>query len=639
MYKIFSLLAFVLIFEGCNGGIFSRVGNGVSGTIAQSKVSNASENIKKSEKEIKVLKRLRKEKLNYLVKFIEIANGFDKLAEEQTFLKKYLQKKSLKKLSDGERRKAFLSYRLVEENFIKSSLELQSFVEDRKVKIRVKNGFQIEKNHIKLYNAVSSEIGNFLNFSNFIKFETEPKRVSLSPPTYQLNFSSDEKEAYKEELRKYNKAIARFNYQASLFNWSLEKDKRFFHQNLEESHEKIDNFTLKVIPKALGNLSLEFGRFYNGYLSVILYSTKTDFQQKFLLNVNNRSSARDLILDFKNGENSIEVEFWKENENLKFEFSKFEIGGKNLIGYINRDGAKFSRNLYFGIPKKVKYSLSAIPEKTLESIADESFDNDLRKDLERKDFATLDSKKWLVVIGVENYEDLGTVPFSVRSSLLLKDTFHKLLGVPKNQILTAIGENATEKNILKIFTDLQRNIERGDTIYFYYSGHGIPSQNGALLTAKDSEATSMVKGVSENSDELKLRNIYQKLQKTRAKKVVTVIDSCFSGSAENENGKEEDLLGGRGLASSFVYVKPSTKDFEKLKIITAGGEKDFSNSYEIKGHRLFTYFLLKEVIDGERDLDEIFSETKESVVEKSTDKGEGYIQTPTAENLEDGDKL
>jgi uncharacterized membrane-anchored protein YhcB (DUF1043 family) len=639
MYKIFSLLVFVLILGGCHGGIFSRVGNGVSGTIAQNKVSNASENIKKSEKEIKVLKRLRKEKLNYLVKFIEIANGFDKLAEDQTFLKKYLQKKSLKKLNDGERRKAFLSYRLVKENFIKSSLQLQSFVEDRKVKIRVKNGFQREKNYTKLYHAVSSEIGNFLDFSNFLHFETEPKRVSLSPPTYQLNFNSDEKKAYKEDLQKYNKEIAKFNYQASLFNWSLEKDKRFFYQNLEESYEKIDNFIIKVIPKTLGNLSLEFGKFYNGYLPVILYSTKTDFQQKFLLSINNRSSARDLILDFQNGENSIEVEFWKENENLKFEFSKFEIGGENLIGYINRDGAKFSRNFYFGIPKKVKYSLNAIPEKTLESIADESFDNDLRKDLERKDFAQLDSKKWLVVIGVENYEDLGTVPFSVRSSLLFKDTFHKLLGVPKNQILTAIGENATEKNILKIFSDLQRNIDRGDTIYFYYSGHGIPSQNGALLTAKDSEATSMVKGVSENSNELKLRNIYQKLQKTRAKKVVTVIDSCFSGSAENENGKEEDLLGGRGLASSFVYVKPSTKDFEKLKIITAGGEKDFSNSYEIKGHRLFTYFLLKEVIDGERDLDEIFSETKESVVEKSTDKGEGYIQTPMAENLENGDRL
>jgi hypothetical protein len=641
MYKVSSLIIFVLIFGGCHGGIFSRVGNGMSNSLAESRVETAKENIHKSKREIKTLKLLRKQKLELLVKYIDSSNRSDELLSDQIFLEKYIKDKHIKKLPDGERRKALLSYRLQKERLIKSPLELQAFTESKRVTVNVKNGFEIEKNYTRLSSAVSSEISNFLKFSSFLKFEREPERVSLTPPTYRLDFSEDEKDEYKKLFRKYNREIASFNRKASTFNYSLEKDRKFYSQNYEESKEKIENFSLKALPKAVGNLSLHFGKWRKGLLEATLYSTDTNFIQKFYINRGTRTKAREVISNFKNGKSDIEVEFWIENGNLKYEFSKFEVAEENLIGYLERKGKKFEKRLKFRVPTQGRYSLKTIPEKTLESIADDAFDNDLRAELEEKSFAELDTKKWLVVIGVENYDDLEKVTHSVRSSKLFKDTFHKLLGVPKNQILTAIGDEATEEKILKIFQKVKKSVKKGDTLYFYYSGHGIPlaNSNGASITGKDSEATSIVKGIGTNSEDFKLRKVYEKLQKTKAKKVVAVIDSCFSGSAENENGQKEGLLSNRGLASSFAFVKPSTKDFSKLKIVTAGGEEDFSNSYDVKGHRLFTYFLLKEVIDGERDLEDIYSDVKSNVVKKSKAKGEGYTQTPTAENIESGDQL
>jgi hypothetical protein len=635
------LLSTILVFiiSGCHAGIFSRVTNGFASVSAESRKESAEENIAKSKREIKVLEDRRRQKLKLLVKYIKSSNEYNEQKDVQNFISDYIKSKGLRKLQDGDRRKALLSYRLMQNKLISNSLEFQKFMNGENIEITVVHGFQKERNFRKLSSAVNGELIKFMNLSKFIREEGELSRIP-EPPKYEVDFTEEEKAKYRQESAEHNNKVYKHNLKVATFNWTRDKDEKFYKENFNITEEKISTFVVKSLPKTLGNLSLHFDRLDNkGNLKVDLFSTNTKFSHRFNIEVNNLSEAKNIRDSFNAGENNdVRVEFFYKNGYLNYSFTSFVIGGKNYLGSIAKN--KFVTKLTFDIPRLREYNIAKLKPKTFQSIADASFENDLREELEQKERVAPDSKKWLLVIGVENYDEVDEVPYSVRSSKLMIDTFQKLLGVPRHQTYKVIGDNATENAVLDLFKKVKSKMQKGDTLYFYYTGHGLPSQTGASIMARDSKAVSIVKGDSKSAENLKLKNIYHKLQKTRANKVVAIVDSCFSGSIENSSGKKKGVLDGRGLASSFVFRKESAEDYKKVRILTAGGENDFSNSYDRKGHRLFTYSFLKQIIvNGEKDLDTIFEKTKEEVFSISRKKGRGYDQTPTAENLQSGDEL
>ena len=110
---------------------------------------------------------------------------------------------------------------------------------------------------------------------------------------------------------------------------------------------------------------------------------------------------------------------------------------------------------------------------------------------------------------------------------------HKLIGHIKHEIL--------REAIYDFFTN--PDIKAEDTLLFYYSGHGIPDVSGDvyLSSSEINPDAPFRKGFSFTE----LTNMIQRSVSTR---IVTILDSCYSGAAKLTKGQEEAaaLLGAKG---------------------------------------------------------------------------------------------
>ena len=170
---------------------------------------------------------------------------------------------------------------------------------------------------------------------------------------------------------------------------------------------------------------------------------------------------------------------------------------------------------------------------------------------------------------------------------------------------------------------LLRRVKKGDTIYFYYNGHGVPVpslKNAPFMLASNTEPDFV-------ADEkfFSLQNIYSKLSESKAGKVIAVVDSCFSGVTD---GKA--VL--KGVAATKMVAKSVKFDKEKMVVLSAGKKNQYSNGYDKKAYRLFSFYIMKNIIKGDRDIKTLFKETKSETYDTSLEEyGDVRVQEPTIE--------
>jgi hypothetical protein len=235
------------------------------------------------------------------------------------------------------------------------------------------------------------------------------------------------------------------------------------------------------------------------------------------------------------------------------------------------------------------------------------FDNTLIRELKALPKSQEHSNRWALVIGVEEYMYTNSISFSKRSAQLFKELAHKRLGVPNSNIYYLENRSATASSIKISIKRLLKNVKEGDTIYFYYNGHGIPDpkkENKAYILASDMDAEFVG-----DDDFFSLDNIYTTLSQSKAKKVIAIIvDSCFSGGTDGKS-----LL--KGVAAPRLKPKSTQFNKNKMVVLSAGRDTQYSNGYERKGHRLFTYQVIKSILDGNKKIETIYknahSTTKE----------------------------
>ncbi|MDA7817186.1 caspase family protein [Sulfurimonas sp.] len=248
-----------------------------------------------------------------------------------------------------------------------------------------------------------------------------------------------------------------------------------------------------------------------------------------------------------------------------------------------------------------------------------SGENDIDKYLKDSKQAKLDSKKWLFIIGIENYEYTDSVLYSTNSANELKKVMKKRLGIPEKNIRTLINRDATSGKIRYNLKDMLAHVKKDDTIYFYYSGHGIPvpaQKNAPYLLAQDMSPDYVA-----DDDRFKLQNIYKSLSNSKASKVVAFIDSCFSGGADNTA-----LI--KGVAAARMVPKKVTFDKKKMLVISAGSGTQYSNKFDEKSNRLFSYYLMRALIKNNTSVSRLYDYIKSNVQEKSYEMGSSYEQIP-----------
>ena len=133
---------------------------------------------------------------------------------------------------------------------------------------------------------------------------------------------------------------------------------------------------------------------------------------------------------------------------------------------------------------------------------------------------------------------------------------------------------------------IARRATENDRLIVYYAGHGAPTPSGktTILVPQDSSAN-----IPEDS-QFRLSEVYKILLGSRAKQILLVLDTCFSGRTDDNSLIFKDVAPVSLMQQSGISPPPDPR----LTVLTGGGPNDFANALRPRGHRLFTYHLLKE---------------------------------------------
>ncbi len=210
-----------------------------------------------------------------------------------------------------------------------------------------------------------------------------------------------------------------------------------------------------------------------------------------------------------------------------------------------------------------------------------------------------------VVIGVEKYQDLPASDYSSSDAKLMKE-YLVSLGVKERNIELLLNERATQSSIKKtVETWLPNRIKSGSKVVIYYSGHGAPDAKtgDAYIVPFDGDPNYL------EDTGYPLKRLYDKLGKLQVAEVIVLLDSCFSGAG----GRSVLAKGARPL----VMMVDTGVLSSNMAVLSATQGMQISTSSPEKGHGVFTYYFLKALKDGKKDIAEIYSYIKPLVEDEA----------------------
>lgn len=195
-----------------------------------------------------------------------------------------------------------------------------------------------------------------------------------------------------------------------------------------------------------------------------------------------------------------------------------------------------------------------------------------------------------IVIGISDYRSLPKAEFANEDARAFYDYAIRALGVKPENIKLLVDGDAEEVEIIKAFkTWLPSKVKSTTDVYVYYSGHGLPTQDGQGLyllpprADRDFIARTSIQFQEVNSD----------IQATKPKSVTVFMDACYSGQARS----------GETLVASArpVVLKSDKKLFpDNFTVIAASQSDQISSSSPDLKHGIFSYYLMKGM-EGEAD--------------------------------------
>lgn len=200
-----------------------------------------------------------------------------------------------------------------------------------------------------------------------------------------------------------------------------------------------------------------------------------------------------------------------------------------------------------------------------------------------------------VVIGIDNYTQWPSLEFAVNDAVAVSK---KLRELGFHRIVEFYNADATKLQINRLLRDtLPKMLGKNDRILVYFAGHGQTEtfrrrdNSGTILTEKEGYIIPIdadygnFKGTA-----ISMATIRESVKNYKAKHVLFVFDSCYSGLGLKRSG---------GMKKADNYIK-KLLNMRAVQIITAGGEDEQVG--EEKGHGIFTKHLLL-ALGGKADLD------------------------------------
>lgn len=130
-------------------------------------------------------------------------------------------------------------------------------------------------------------------------------------------------------------------------------------------------------------------------------------------------------------------------------------------------------------------------------------------------------KSWLFGVGINNYKHFPALNNAVGDVKAIKELLRQKYRI--DEIITLFDQDATRRNIFQQLKALEQEIGPDDKLLILFSGHGFLSNKGGHWVPYEAEP---------GFDDDYLPNFHLKvyLRNIKAKHILVISDSCFSGS-------------------------------------------------------------------------------------------------------------
>jgi len=314
---------------------------------------------------------------------------------------------------------------------------------------------------------------DFLTFDTFneaVEKLIKKELLSISKPPKNVQLVKDEFETTKE------------------FELRVKETKIKQHKEIQKYEKKISSAKIKAKKVALKKaLEYTWGKPLlshlkydadNGYfVAKLSFEVKKDFDKKVAIKVSRKNAK-----DFKNKFNTLKPQAIFDYDGKSVSLKDIKVAYKNssyLAQFTDMsiDDTKVAVNISneFDTPKIESSNITVVESSVSTFDASKLRDYKvLDRMLKKIPQAKLDKTKWLFVVGIEQYEFTDNIAYASRSAKMFKKTMKKKLGIQESHCFTMLNEKATQARIKTNLKKMLRRVKKGDTIYFYYNGHGVP---------------------------------------------------------------------------------------------------------------------------------------------------------------------
>lgn len=220
----------------------------------------------------------------------------------------------------------------------------------------------------------------------------------------------------------------------------------------------------------------------------------------------------------------------------------------------------------------------------------------------------VEGEQWLLTIGIDSYLSWPRLKTAANDAKALKNVLLDRYHVDPSRVIELYNENATRKNILAALRDLTKRVKPEDSLLIYYAGHGhIDSitKKGSWIPVESS--------TDDPSAWIDNRSItdYLNIDAIKAKHVLLVSDSCFSG---------DFFRGSRGAIPEVTdIVIKKAYQLSSRQAITSGGLEPVSDA-GFGGNSVFSHFLISALKNNSKPYlipSELFPSIKSGVAQNA----------------------
>ncbi|MDO8447989.1 MAG: caspase family protein [Rhodoferax sp.] len=231
------------------------------------------------------------------------------------------------------------------------------------------------------------------------------------------------------------------------------------------------------------------------------------------------------------------------------------------------------------------------------------------------------------LIAVEKYQDVGinAVRFAENDATGLRDAL-ELHGLNMANTVLLLSAQATKNRIESEIRRVCKTVRDGDTLYFFYAGHGFSNNSKNYITCHD----TVLKDLAPTS--IELQGLFTELARSACRKIILFLDSCHSGLEIDDRMRSilSDL--------SDDDFRNFCQSAEHHQAFSACKPDEQSRSALYLKHGIWTYHLLealngrdKAALERGKFLTASSLQTYlSSTVPKSTHLQPGDVQTPMA---------